>query len=138
MKKLPAVIAAVVTTVVFGIIMVAVGANALLTPTTVAAASAPADPTQTATADTQSAQIQQLQERIAQYQAREKQYQTQLNEATQQLQQSNTQLQQAGAELQQYQQLVQGLQQMGVIAVNSNGQIVVPSNNPRSRFRGDD
>lgn len=124
MKKIPALIAAFVMTLVMGALVLAVGANALLNPNTVAIAAAPGDRGTAGTATVDATQVQQLQTRINEYQAREQQYQSQLNQATQKIQEAN-------AEVRQYQQLFEELQQMGVIQVNRNGQIMVPN------FRGD-
>ena len=124
MKKIPALIAVIITSAVIVLMMMVVGMNALLNPNTVTAASAPGDSAATAlTGD--SAQVQQLQARIAEYQSREKQYQSQLNQV-------EASLQQANSDLQQYQQVVDTLQQVGLIRIDQNGQISLP------RFRGDD
>jgi TolA-binding protein len=127
MKTIPALIAGIITSALIVLIMVAVGVNALLNPNTVAEASSPSDSTVVLSsgASSDTAQVQQLQQRISEYQAREKQYQSQLN-------QLETNLQQANDNLQQYQQLVDTLQQMGIIRVDANGQIMLP------RFRRDD
>lgn len=140
MKKAPALIAAFITTLLVGVIMVAVGANALLNPNSVAAANTPGQVqtvTQPSTTDPAAqnsaaaqAQIQQLQQRVAEYQAREKQYQSQLDQAKQQLSQANTQIQQASSQISQYQGLLQQLARLGIINVTSSGQITVPG------FRG--
>ncbi|HEX9018788.1 MAG TPA: hypothetical protein VF806_06360 [Anaerolineaceae bacterium] len=133
MKKVPAIIAAFVVTSMVAIAMLVIGVNAFFNPTSVQAASSPASDTQQAanssgvpvtgaSADT-AAQIAQLQQRIQEYQTREQQYQDQLNQAKQQLQQQNTEIQQASSQVQQYQQVLMALQQMGIIQIDSNGQI---------------
>lgn len=139
MKKVPALIAAFVTTLVVGVLMGVMAFNALLNPNTVQAADSPDQPAQvqalpqvTATGDS-AAQVKQLQDLVSQYQAREKQYQSQLNQARQRLEQANTQIQQAQGAVQQvkqYQSLLDQLQQMGVIQIDGSGQVTVP------RFRG--
>jgi peptidoglycan hydrolase CwlO-like protein len=115
MKKIPAIIAALVTTAVVVLAMLIMGVNAFFNPTSVQAASSPSSAnTQAAASDTiqvSAAQVQQLQQRINEYQNREQQYQTQLNQAKQ--------------EIQQYQQLFGALQQMGILRVDQNGQIMV-------------
>jgi peptidoglycan hydrolase CwlO-like protein len=128
MKTIPALIAGIITSAVIVAIMMVVGVNALLNPNTVAEASAPGDQGTTAVisgASSDSAQLQQLQARIAEYQSREKQYQDQVK-------QLETNLQQANNQLQQYQQLMDTLQQMGIIRISQDGQILLP------RFRGGD
>ncbi|MBE0697832.1 MAG: hypothetical protein IH586_13000, partial [Anaerolineaceae bacterium] len=123
---IPALIAGIITSALIVLMMLVVGVNLLLNPNIVAEASAPGDPAAALTSGSSSdlAQVQQLQARIAEYQARENQYQSQLN-------QLETNLQQANDTLQQYQQLVDTLQQIGIIRVDANGQIMLP------RFRGD-
>jgi peptidoglycan hydrolase CwlO-like protein len=118
MKKIPAVVAVMITSIVIVLAMMLIGVNAFLNPDTVAQASAPAGANAVAVSSSDSTQIQQLQARIAEYQSREQQYQDQLNQV-------ETSLQQANSQLQQYQQLVDALQQMGLIRVNQNGQIFI-------------
>jgi uncharacterized protein HemX len=118
MKKLPAFIAAFIITACIGVGILALAANALFNQNTVALASAPS---QTANVSSQAdpATIQQMQDLINQYQQREKQYQDELNQASQQLADANQQI--SG-----YQNILQQLQQMGVINISRNGQISVP------------
>jgi vacuolar-type H+-ATPase subunit I/STV1 len=133
MKTLPAIIAALAITVVIGVAMIAIGANALLNPNTVPVANAAAGGSVTTvslTADQQ--QVEQMQSLIQQYRDREKQYQAQLQQATQRLQQANQQLQQAnqaiqqdGQQVQVYQQILIDLQQRGVITITNDGQIIL-------------
>lgn len=126
MKKGPAIIAALVTTLAIGLLMLAIGINAFLNPNQVAAAQAPGQSSVLNTSSDPSAQVQQLQSLVVQYQAREKQYQGQLNQLQQELSQASTQAQQ-------YQDILSQLQQMGVIAIH-DGQIFVR----RGGFGGDD
>jgi septal ring factor EnvC (AmiA/AmiB activator) len=129
MKRIRAVIAAVMITGLVGLGMLAIGANAALNPNTVAVSNAPGDPPAPAVAATSSqtqTQINHLQDLIAQYQNREKQYQAELNQAKTQLQQYQsllTELNQADTQLQQYQALLAELQRRGLIRVNSDGSI---------------
>jgi septal ring factor EnvC (AmiA/AmiB activator) len=112
MKRIQAVIAAVMITGLVGLGMLAIGVNAALNPNTVAVSNAPGDPPAPAVAATSSqtqTQINHLQDLIAQYQNREKQYQAELN--------------QADTQLQQYQALLAELQRRGLIRVNSDGSI---------------
>lgn len=112
MKRIQAVIAAVMITGLVGLGMLAIGVNAALNPNTVAVSNAPGDPPAPAVAATSSqtqTQINHLQDLIAQYQNREKQYQAELN--------------QADTQLQQYQALLAELQRRGLIRINSDGSI---------------
>jgi peptidoglycan hydrolase CwlO-like protein len=114
MKRLYALIAAAIITVLVGLGMLAIGVNAVLNPNTVAASSTPGDPANnvsTKSPDAQ-AQVRQLQDLVAQYQDREKQYQAQLN--------------QEDTQLQQYQQLLIELQRRGLIRINGDGSIQLP------------
>ncbi len=117
MKKQPALIATLVTTIVVGVFLFGVGLNALFNPNTVAAAQAPASAAMPDPSGSSAAQVQQLQSLIAQYQSRDQQYQQQLNTLKQQLNTTST-------SLQQYQMILTQLQQMGVIQVQG-GQIYV-------------
>ncbi len=123
MKKLPALIAGMITSGVLVLLVGAIGINALLNPNTTVEASAPGSAMQGSTvlvsAGADSSQVQQLQARIAEYQAREKQYQDQLDQV-------ETNLQQANSELAQYQQLMTALQQAGVLRISRDGQVFLP------------
>ncbi len=137
MKTLPALLFALGITAVVAVAMVVIGSNALVNPNTTPITNSPpssnvaavslntssqaADPP----AASQTAQLQQLQALVTQYQDREKQYQSELNQSIQQLNDANTQLQQANAEIQQFQQLLQLLQERGLIRITSDGQIYV-------------
>jgi septal ring factor EnvC (AmiA/AmiB activator) len=125
MKKIQALIAAVMITGLVGLGMLAIGVNAALNPNTVAASdspgSAPAVASDTsgsvsaavgATTSQAQTQIAQLQNLIAQYQNREKQYQAQLD--------------QADTQLQQYQALLAEMQRRGLIRINGDGSIQLP------------
>ena len=109
MKKTPAFIAALISTFLVGVAMLAIAVNAIFSPTPVKAA--PSDPEQVTVSGDAQAQLQQMQSLIAQYQAREKQYQGQVTQLSQQLNQANQQLQQAASQLQQYQAFFQQLQE---------------------------
>jgi septal ring factor EnvC (AmiA/AmiB activator) len=118
MKKLPALIAAILTTLAIGLVMLVIGFNAIFT-TAKAQAAAPADASSLVTTSNSSgATIQQLNARIAEYQAREQQYQDQIN-------QLNTSLQQTNGQLMQYQQLVTALQANGLIQITQDGQVFI-------------
>ncbi len=146
MKKLPAIIAAFVTTLVLACLMVAVVANALMNPNTVQAADTPGQVTGVSSANASGtngsvspvsdvtnnsaaaqAQIQQLQSLVAQYQARDKQYQDREQQLLSQINQLKQTAQNANSQAQQYQNILGQLQQMGVIRITQSGQIFVPS-----------
>jgi len=115
MKRIQALIAAVIITSLIGLGMLAVGVNAALNPNTVPISDAPGfSPTTTATSSQDQAQINRLQNLVAQYQA---------------------QLNQANAQIQDYQGLLEQLQQRGIIRINSDGTIQLPR---RSFGGGDD
>ena len=130
MKKLPAIIAALVTTGIIAVIMVLIGANAILYPNQVAAASSPNNPQAAVSNAPAGDQLQQAQDLIAQYQAREKQYQqreqqyqNQINQLEQRVNQDETQLQQASTAVQQYQGVLQELVNRGIIQIDRRGDI---------------
>lgn len=112
MKKFTPFFVALMVTACIGLAMFALGANALLNPNSVAAASAPAP-----TSD--QASQQQLQDLVTQYQQREQQYQAELESARQQLQQESMQIQQ-------YQNLLEELQARGVLVIGRDGRIFIP------------
>lgn len=127
MKKFAAILAALLITVCIGLAMFALGANALLNPNGAAFASAPGNSNTTTSgsnvnsalaSDPNAAQVKQLQDLVAQYQQREKQYRDQLNQARQQLGQASQQIQQ-------YQNLLEALQQAGIIQIQGE-QIFIP------------
>ena len=121
MKKGPAILASILVTAVVGALLLAIGVNALTTPNQVQAASSSSDPAAVEAVNaTTSATPEQLQARIAEYQAREKQLQ-------QQLSQLKSQLKQANAQSQEYRQLIDALQQAGVISIDRNGTVTLNS-----------
>jgi uncharacterized protein with von Willebrand factor type A (vWA) domain len=133
MKIVPALLAAFLITAVVGAAMLVVGGNALFNQNTIPVTNSPQSVSAEASGPVQggqqaeSQQIQQLQNLVQQYQQREKQYQTQLNDAAQRLNQDNQQLQS-------YQQLIDALQQQGIIRITTDGQVLIP----RARFSDDD
>ncbi len=151
MKTLPAILFALGITAVVAIVMVVVGANALVNPNTVPVTNAPSSnvaaasfnsnsqasdpPSSSQSAQTaqtaQSQQLAQLQALVTQYQNREKQYQSELNQAIQQLNNANSQLQQDNQEIAQFQQLLQAMQQDGLITITSDGRIFLGSGERR-------
>ena len=135
MKTFPAIMAALFVTLLVGAVMLMIGANALVNPNTVPVNSAPSSAVQGAqdsnvsavSGPADQAQFQQMQNLIKQYQQREQQYKTQLDKAAQTINQDN-------AQLQNYQQLIDALQQNGIIRITQDGQILLP----RRGFGGDD
>src|SRR5512138_2453368 len=136
MKTLPALLFALGITAVVAVTMVVIGANALINPNTVPVTNSPGsdvaaasfnasstagDPPGSQSAQTaQSTQLAQLQALVAQYQSRETQYQTELNQAIQQLNTANAQIQQDNQEIAQFQQLLQTMQEDGLITITSD------------------
>ncbi len=113
-KHFSAIISAILITIAFGLAIFLIAGNALFNVSSVKAANSPnAASTQVQTgsaaqnsSSTSDTQVQQLQSQIQQYQ----QQLTQDNQA-----------------IQQYQQILSALQQRGLIMVNQNGQILIPS-----------
>ena len=123
-------------TIVMGIGIFAIGANAYLNTNTVAMASSPNDTATTNVSDTSAvqdaqqaaaaAQLKQMQDLVKQYQGREKQYQQELNDAAQRLKDQSANLQSYQEQVQTYQNIFMQLQQAGVIRVDANGRISIP------------
>jgi peptidoglycan hydrolase CwlO-like protein len=139
MKRIQALIAAVIITGLVGLGMLAIGVNAALNPNTVAVSDAPGSapaavsdppnssaPAGSTTSAQAQAQVKQLQDLIAQYQNREKQYQAQLDQYRNLDKQYQAQVDQAAAQLQQYQALLVEMQRRGLIRINGDGSIQLP------------
>jgi len=78
------------------------------------------------------ATVQELRRLVQEYQQREAQYQSEIQQAARQIDQLNQQNEQ-------YRQLVQGLQDAGVIQITSDGQVLVArASRPRFEFEDDD
>ena len=124
-RTLPAVVAALGMTVFIGLAVLALGLNALFNKniSTVQAATLPE---QSTVAD--QAANQDLQSLVSQHQEREVQYQDQLLQASNQINEISQQNQQ-------YRQLIQALQNAGVIQITQDGQVLL--SRPAPRF-GDD
>ncbi len=116
-KHLPALLAAIFTTLVIGMGMFVIGANAALNKNGVPVQDAPGLDLTSSSAS--AGQVEQLQNLAAQYQAREQQYQAQLEDLQQQLAQ-------ASAEIEQYQRLLAFLQRRGLIQIDRDGRIYLP------------
>lgn len=114
-KTLPAIAAALGMSVFIGLAIVAFGLNALFNQNVSPVQAAAETGTNIAAIQTTN---QDLQTTISQFQAREAQYQSELQQAADQINQLNQQNLQ-------YQQLVQALQNAGVIQITSNGQVLV-------------
>ncbi len=115
---MPAFLFAFGMTAVIAIIILALSMNVLFNHNTVpikSSSTAASDPPAAASASG-SLSVQQLQALVQQYQSRESQYQTELQQAASQINTLNQQNQQ-------YQNLINALQQAGVIRVDSNGNV---------------
>ena len=113
MKRLEAMIAALIVTGILGVCMLLVGASTLLNPNSVPVSNsiddtAPAANVATTDSET-SAQINQLKDLVAQYQGREKQYQSQID--------------QLNGQVKQLQGVLTELQRRGVIRMLNDGTI---------------
>jgi len=133
-KHIAAFAAALVMTALIAVAMLAFGVNALFNPNTVTTAQAAGATAGEATSLSSSDQVtlDQLQARIVEYQQREAQYQEEIKSATDQVNQLSQQNQQ-------YQELLNALQNAGVIQITSNGRVFITANTPGfSARRGDD
>jgi septal ring factor EnvC (AmiA/AmiB activator) len=120
-KTMPAFTAALGMTALIALLILAFGLNALLNRNTVPIKASAAAPQDAAALNSQNAALQQLQSQITQYQARETQYQTQLQQAADQINQLTQQNQQ-------YQNLVNYLQNIGLIQVTQDGRVFINRN----------
>ncbi len=119
MKRLQGLIAATLITGIVGFGMVGIGANAASNTDSVPVSNSPAQTAQASTKaapDQTSAQIDQLQNLIKQYQSREQQYQTEIKSLSQKLSDANATADQA-------QQILQALQERGIIQITRDGRI---------------
>ena len=124
MKRFRGLIAATFITGIVAVGMVGIGVNAASNTNTVPVSDSPAQSVQStqaatkAAADQTSAQIDQLQNLIKQYQSREQQYQTEIKSLSQKLNDANTTADQA-------RQILQALQDRGIIQITRDGQILL-------------
>jgi biotin-(acetyl-CoA carboxylase) ligase len=119
MKRLQGLIAATFITALVAVGTVGIGVNALSNPNTVAVSNSPAQAAQVSTAaapDPSAAQIEQMQKIINQYQSREQQYQTEIKSLSQKLSDANATADQA-------RQVLDALQQRGIIQITQDGRI---------------
>ena len=121
MKRFQGLIAATFITGVVAVGMVGIGVNAASNTNTVPVSNSPAKTAQVSAntvADQTSAQIDQLQNLIKQYQSREQQYQTEIKSLSQKLNDANATADQA-------RQILQALQDRGIIQITRDGQILL-------------
>jgi phosphoglycolate phosphatase-like HAD superfamily hydrolase len=123
--KYVAIFAAALMTACLGASILAIGGAAFFNPSGGTAASSRAQMSAPAPGAIQQVQLQQLQSLVAQYQGRESQYQAREQQYQQQLDRSTAQVQQARVQMQQIQELLNALQQRGLISVTSDGQIFI-------------
>ena len=122
MKRLQGLIAATLITGIVAVGMVGIGVNAVSNPNSVAVSDSPAQAAPmaqavaNATSNQSAAQIEQLQNLIKQHQNREQQYQTEIKSLSQQLSD-------ASATADQAQQVLQALQERGIIQITRDGRI---------------
>ena len=122
MKRLQGFIAATFITAIVAVGTVGIGVNALSNQNSVAVSNSPAQAAQAAQVSTKaasdqtSAQIDQLQNLIKQYQSREQQYQTEIKSLSQKLSDANATADQA-------RQVLDALQQRGIIQITQDGRI---------------
>ena len=122
MKRLQGLIAATLVTGIVAVGMVGIGVNAASNTNSVAVSDSPNQTAQAAQAvvnaasDQTAAQIDQLQNLIKQYQSREQQYQTEIKSLSQKLNDANATADQA-------RQVLQALQERGLIQITRDGRI---------------
>jgi uncharacterized protein YlxW (UPF0749 family) len=114
-KTVPAMVAALSMTIFIGLAILAFGLNALFNQKASVAQAQAQPETQVVTDQTT---FQDMQTTILQYQARELQYQSELQQAADQINQVSQQNRQ-------YQQLIQGLQNAGVIQITNDGNVLI-------------
>jgi uncharacterized protein YlxW (UPF0749 family) len=116
MKTIPAIIAALVVTLVLGFAMIAIGGDALANTNSVPVLNSPDQNTAAVSGSALDTQVADLQALVQQYQARENQYKTELDQAA-------TRIKTAETKLATDEQVLQALQQRGLIRIDANGQI---------------
>lgn len=124
-KRLVAIFAAVLMTGCLGASILAIGGAAFFNPSGGTAANSRSQMSAPAPGAVQQVQLQQLQSLVSQYQSRESQYQAREQQYQQQLDRTAAEVQQARLQTQQIQQLLNALQQRGLISVTSDGQIFI-------------
>lgn len=126
MNHLKAFIAATVITALVACVMLVIGINAIRNSPPVSASTLSSNASVvTGNASANSDDVNQLRATINQYQQREKQYQQQLNDLNQQVDTLNQQLDEANQQVSQFTDIMQQLQQYGLIQIDANGTIRV-------------
>jgi peptidoglycan hydrolase CwlO-like protein len=132
MKRIQALIAAVIVTALVGFGMLAIGVNAAFNSNSVPVSDSPASSVPAVSAADAPPQSSSASDLIGQYQNREKQYQaqiTQLNNLIAQYQgrekQYQSQLNQVTTQAQQLQAILNELQRRGIIRIQSDGTILL-------------
>lgn len=132
MKRIQALIAAVIVTSLVGFGMLAIGVSAAFNPNSAPVSDAPDSSAPAISAGDALTQSNSENDLLAQYQNREKQYQaqiTQLNNLIAQYQsrekQYQSQLNQANTQVQQLQAVLDELQRRGIIRIQSDGTILL-------------
>jgi len=124
MKQVQAILASVLVTGLIAGVMVVIGGSALFSRPAVSVSAAPnaavVSHSDTANSDADAAQLRAL---VNQYQAREQELRAQLDDLNKQLDEQNQQLAQSNQQVQQYENLLQALQERGVIQIMSDGRI---------------
>lgn len=123
MKQVQAIIASLLVTGLIAGVMVVIGGSALFSRPTVsvsAASNAAVVSNNDANAGAETAQLRDL---VNQYQTREQQLRAQLDDLNKQLDEKDQQLAQANLQVQQYENLLQALQERGVIQITPDGRI---------------
>jgi septal ring factor EnvC (AmiA/AmiB activator) len=134
MNQLKALFASLLVTGLLAAVMFVIGASAVLSRPAAPVNAASNVSAVTNNTAASSAETQQLRDLVNQYQAREKQLRAQLddmnqqlNEKDQQLAQANDQLAQANQQIGQFQNLLEALQERGVIQITADGRIRIPA-----------
>lgn len=124
MNQFKALVASILVTGLIAGAMVVIGGSALFNRPMVSASAASdgAVVSNTNAADV-AADAAQLRVLVNQYQAREKELGAQLDDLNKQLDERDQQLAQANQQLEQYQNLLQALQERGVIQITADGRI---------------
>jgi peptidoglycan hydrolase CwlO-like protein len=129
LKQILALVTAFLVTSLIGFGMLVIGANAATNPDSVPVSNAPGNPAAAINTNAQSPSGQPG-DVIAQYQAREQQYQTQINQLNSLIaqyqsreKQYQSQLDQVTTQAKQSQQILDQLQQRGVIRIMGDGSI---------------
>lgn len=135
MKQLQAIVASIVVTGLIACVTVVIGGSALFSrPAVSVSAATNAETVSSNAAPDASADTAQLRDLVNQYQGREQQLRAQLADVNKQLDEKDAQLSQANAQLdganqqiQQFQNLLEALQERGIIQITGDGRIRISS-----------